>query len=90
MEIYLHIFACIQVTVFLNMPCLLSNRTWTHQVMDVVENCLVDERVEVRTKAGQVLSGLVHCAFVGKERQDGLLVRLILNSRPMGAGPSHR
>ena len=42
--------------------------------MDVVETALIDERVEVRSKAGQVLSGLLHCAFVDKARQDSLLV----------------
>ena len=44
--------------------------------MDVVERGLIDERVEVRSKAGQVLGGLLHCAFVDKERQDSLLVSL--------------
>ena len=56
------------------MPSLLSTVAWVHQVMDVVENALIDERVEVRSKAGQVLSGLLHCAFVDKERQQSLLV----------------
>ena len=60
------------------MPSLLSNVTWVHQVMDVVERGLIDERVEVRSKAGQVLGGLLHCAFVDKERQDSLLVSLSL------------
>lgn len=59
------------------MPSLLSDVSWVHQVMDVVETALIDERVEVRSKAGQVLSGLLHCAFVDKARQDSLLVRLI-------------
>merc|ERR1719479_572908 len=63
----------LQVTVFLNMPSLLSNVTWVHQVMDIVENALIDDRVEVRSKAGQVLSGLLHCAFVDKARQNSLL-----------------
>ena len=62
------------MTVFLNMPSLLSDVSWVHQVMDVVETALIDERVEVRSKAGQVLSGLLHCAFVDKARQDSLLV----------------
>lgn len=57
------------------MPSLLSQKIWVYQVMDVVEGCLIDERVEVRSKAGQVLSGLLHCAFVDKERQEALLVR---------------
>ena len=58
------------------MPSLLSNVTWVDQVMDVVENSLMDERVEVRSKAGQVLSGLLHCAFVDKPRHDSLLVSI--------------
>jgi hypothetical protein len=72
-----------QVTVFLNMPSLLSNVTWVDQVMDVVENCLIDERVEVRSKAGQVLSGLLHCAFVDKPRHDSLLVSIRLKAKWM-------
>jgi len=63
----------LQVTVFLNMPSFLSSGSWVDQVMDVVENCLKDERVEVRSKAGQVLGGLLHCNFVSQERQDSLL-----------------
>ena len=70
-----------QVTVFLNMPSLLSNVTWVDQVMDVVENSLMDERVEVRSKAGQVLSGLLHCAFVDKPRHDSLLVSIRLKAK---------
>ena len=58
----------------MNMPSLLSNVNWVHQVMDVVEHSLIDERVEVRSKASEVLGGLLHCAFVDKERSDILLV----------------
>ena len=71
------------MTVFLNMPSLLSDVTWVHQVMDVVERGLIDERVEVRSKAGQVLGGLLHCAFVDKERQDSLLVSLTILICPL-------
>jgi len=74
----------LQVTVFLNMPSLLSDVTWVHQVMDVVENGLIDERVEVRSKAGQVLSGLLHCAFVDKARQDSLLKSFYVKVRSGG------
>ena len=63
-----------QVAVFVNMPSLLSNLNWVHQVMDVVEHSLIDERVEVRSKASEVLGGLLHCAFVDKERSEILLV----------------
>ncbi len=59
----------------MNMPTIMSRPEWVDQVMDVVEGCLQDERVEVRTKAGQVLGGLLHCAFVNQERRDALLVR---------------
>ena len=64
----------LQVTVFVNMPNLLSNVKWVHEVMDVVEQGLIDERVEVRSKASEVLGGLLHCVFVDKERQNTLLV----------------
>lgn len=77
----------LQVTVFLNMPSLLSNVTWVDQVMDVVENSLMDERVEVRSKAGQVLSGLLHCAFVDKPRHDSLL-KLFYKKVGIGRGSS--
>jgi len=63
----------LQVAVFVNMPSLLSNLNWVHQVMDVVEHSLIDERVEVRSKASEVLGGLLHCAFVDKERSEILL-----------------
>merc|ERR1719266_1770411 len=79
----------LQVTVFLNMPSLLSNVTWVHQVMDVVENSLIDERVEVRSKAGQVLSGLLHCAFVDKPRHDSLL-KLFYKKVGIGRGRRKR
>ena len=68
------------------MPSLLSNVTWVHQVMDVVENSLIDERVEVRSKAAQVLSGLLHCAFVDKPRHDSLLVRITTQFYMYGIG----
>jgi len=64
----------LQVAVFVNMPSLLSNLNWVHQVMDVVEHSLIDERVEVRSKASEVLGGLLHCAFVDKGRSEILLV----------------
>ena len=33
-----------------------------------------EERVEVRVKAGTVLSGLLHCQFVGEDKRRELMV----------------
>ena len=73
----------------MNMPTILSNATWVEQIMSVVENCLKDERVEVRVKAGQVLGGLLHCSFVSKDRQDALLVSLFCSSEVRSAEQEH-
>ncbi|KAG8323598.1 Proteasome activator complex subunit 4 [Homalodisca vitripennis] len=39
------------------------------QVNSLVLRLLKDERVEVREKAGQVLSGLIHCGFISDRMQ---------------------
>ena len=49
------------------MPSMLSTEEWPTLVIKIVETGLLDERVEVRVKAGQVLSGLLHCEFISKE-----------------------
>lgn len=63
-----------QVSVFSNMPSYLSRDDWVHSIIEIVEISLRDERVEVREKAGQVLSGLFHCEFIRGERRTKLLV----------------
>ena len=59
---------------FSNMPSVLSKDEWPSLVVQIVEKGLNDESVEVRVKSGQVLSGLLHCAFISKEGRDQLLV----------------
>lgn len=54
----------LQVFVFHNMAVICSNDSWIEQVNSLVLRLLQDERVEVREKAGEVLSGLLHCNFV--------------------------
>lgn len=56
------------------MPIFSSNPDWVGRVVAVVKTSLKDERVEVREKASDVLSGLLHCAFIEKEEQSQLLV----------------
>ena len=54
----------LQVFVFHNMSILLSKDEWVETVQEIVLRLLEDERLEVREKAGQVLGGLLHCAFI--------------------------
>ena len=56
------------------MPSVLSKDEWSSLVVQIVEKGLNDESVEVRVKSGQVLSGLLHCAFISKEERERLLV----------------
>ena len=60
--------------VFSNMPSVLSSDEWPTLVVKIVEKGLMDDSVEVRVKAGQVLSGLLHCAFINKTEQENILV----------------
>ncbi|CAH0386282.1 unnamed protein product [Bemisia tabaci] len=53
-----------QVFIFHNMALIISNPLWIKQVSEMVEKLLENERVEVREKAGEVLSGLLHCGFI--------------------------
>ena len=65
-----------QVSVFFNMPTILSNAEWVSRVMSIVVASGIEseERVEVRVKAGVVLSGLLHCQFVGEDKRRELMV----------------
>ena len=65
----------LQVSVFFNMPTILSNPEWVSRVMSVVVASGIEseERVEVRVKAGAVLSGLLHCQFVGEDKRKELM-----------------
>lgn len=63
----------LQVIVFSNMPSVLSSDEWPTLVVKIVEKGLMDDSVEVRVKAGQVLSGLLHCAFINKTEQENIL-----------------
>jgi len=64
----------LQVFVFHNMATLASQDVWVAQVNNLVLRLLKDDRVEVREKAGQVLSGLIHCGFISDTKL--LLVEL--------------
>lgn len=54
----------LQVLVFSNMSILLSNEEWIRAIQNMVLKLLEDDRLEVREKAAQVLSGLLHCTVV--------------------------
>lgn len=54
----------LQVLVFQNMPIFCSQPDWINKVMDLVVLRLDDAWVEVQLKAGEVLSGMLHCHFV--------------------------
>lgn len=61
----------LQVLVFNNMPIVLSRDEWVKQVQIIVLRLLEDTVLEVRIKAAQVLTGLIHCSFF--EQTDKLL-----------------
>ena len=52
---------------FSNMPVVLSRPEWSTQVLAIIEKKLLDKRIEVRTKAGTILSGLLHTSFIQEE-----------------------
>ena len=57
----------LQGFLFNNMSTLLSNQQWIDTVTDIVLRTLEDERVEVREKSAQVLSGILHCTLITNE-----------------------
>ena len=59
------------------MPCVLSKDQWPRQVVAIVEKGLKDHSVEVRVKSSQVLSGLLHCAFIDQEVSSDILVSIL-------------
>ena len=61
---------------FSNMPSVLSKDEWPAMVLTIVEKGLMDDSVEVRIKAAQVLAGLLHCAFINKEGRENILVSI--------------
>ncbi|XP_026273148.1 proteasome activator complex subunit 4 [Frankliniella occidentalis] len=54
----------LQVLVFQNMPIFASQSDWTEKVIDLVVLRLDDSWLEVQHKAGEVLSGMLHCHFI--------------------------
>ena len=61
---------------FSNMPSVLSRDEWPELVIKIVQKGLMDDRVEVRIKAAQVLSGLLHCEFINKDVKENILVSI--------------
>ncbi|XP_043684421.1 proteasome activator complex subunit 4B-like isoform X1 [Vespula pensylvanica] len=58
----------LQVLIFYNMSIVLSKDEWVNCIKEVVLNLLEDNRLEVREKAGHVLGGLLHCAFIPEQK----------------------
>lgn len=54
----------LQCMVFNNMPIFLSRDEWVQNVQTIVLRLLEDPVLEVRMKAAQVISGLLHCQFL--------------------------
>ncbi|XP_008550347.1 proteasome activator complex subunit 4 [Microplitis demolitor] len=69
----------IEVFVFHNMGVIVSNESWVERIQEIVLRLLADERLEVREKAGQVLCGLLHCAFL--DEQEALLNEFKVKSK---------
>ena len=63
-----------QVSTFNNLPSYASNPEWVERVLKMVTTSLESERVEIRSKASQVLSGLLHCEILNSEQKEALLV----------------
>ncbi|XP_037083000.1 proteasome activator complex subunit 4B-like isoform X1 [Pollicipes pollicipes] len=64
--------AFLQAAAFHNMFLLLRNGPAALTVTELVVRGLHDQRVEVREMAVQVFSGLLHCGFIDKARQQQL------------------
>lgn len=60
----LSIIDMMQVLVFHNMSVFISREEWVQRVQAIVLRLLEDNVLEVREKAGEVLCGLLHCAFL--------------------------
>ena len=58
------------------MPSVLSKDEWPALVVNIVEKGFMDDSVEVRVKAAQVLAGLLHCAFINNEGRETILVSI--------------
>ena len=56
------------------MPVVLSRPEWSTQVLTIIEKKLLDKRIEVRSKAGTILSGLLHTSFIQEETRNSLKV----------------
>lgn len=54
----------LQVLVFNNLLTVLSRSQWVDRVQSIVLRLLEDPVIEVRVKAAEVLSGLLHCSFL--------------------------
>eukprot|EP00094_Tigriopus_californicus_P000230 TCALIF_00223-PA protein Name:"Similar to psme4 Proteasome activator complex subunit 4 (Xenopus laevis)" AED:0.06 eAED:0.06 QI:66/0.84/0.71/1/0.84/0.85/14/306/1826 len=63
----------LEVSVFMNLPSLMSRAEWMDQVLDIATKAVDSDRVEIREKAGQFLSGLLHCDFISETRKQELL-----------------
>eukprot|EP00095_Tigriopus_kingsejongensis_P000186 maker-scaffold41_size498431-snap-gene-0.12 protein:Tk00186 transcript:maker-scaffold41_size498431-snap-gene-0.12-mRNA-1 annotation:"proteasome activator complex subunit 4" len=63
----------LEVSVFMNLPSLLSRPDWMGEIVEIATKSLESERIEIREKAGQFLCGLLHCDFVS----DGKRVELL-------------
>lgn len=53
-----------QVMVFNNMAIVMAQPDWVHRVQQIVLRLMEDPVLEVRSKAAQVLCGLLHCSFL--------------------------
>ncbi len=65
----------LQVAAFTNMPLVMNKPKMLETVLAIVVDVGLEcDRVEVRLKAGEVLSGLVHCSFVSGDKREKLKV----------------
>ena len=56
------------------MHIVISDEKRVEEIVELINNCLLEERIEVRIKAEQVLGGILHCQFIQQANRDKLLV----------------
>jgi proteasome activator subunit 4 len=59
----------LQVQIFTNMPTVISKIEWVEKVTKIVLRLLEDKVLEVREKASEVLTDLIHCSFIPSQNE---------------------
>ncbi|CAG0897570.1 unnamed protein product, partial [Darwinula stevensoni] len=63
------LLAYMQVMVFRNLFVVTQKEEWVRKISEIVLNLMEDPRVEVRSMAGKVMSGLLHCEILPNQHE---------------------